>query len=106
MDVDALRKHKDGVIGKLTGGLSGMAKARKVDVIRGYGHFLDPNHIEVEETTGSSQDKTGAKKVVKFKNCIIAAGSGAVHLPFIPGIRASSIPPARWNCARCRARCW
>jgi dihydrolipoamide dehydrogenase len=42
VDVDALRKHKDGVIGKLTGGLSGMAKARKVDVIRGYGSFLDP----------------------------------------------------------------
>ncbi|NMG69094.1 dihydrolipoyl dehydrogenase [Parazoarcus communis] len=84
IDVDALRKHKDGVIGKLTGGLAGMAKARKVDIIRGYGHFLDPHHIEVEETTGSSQDKTGAKKVVRFKQCIIAAGSAAVHLPFIP----------------------
>jgi len=84
VDVDALRKHKDGVIGKLTGGLSGMAKARKVDVIRGYGSFLDPNHLEVEETTGSAQDKTGAKKVVKFRHCIIAAGSAAVHLPFIP----------------------
>ncbi len=84
VDVDALRKHKDGVIGKLTGGLAGMAKARKVDVIRGYGSFLDPHHIEVEETTGSAQDKTGAKKVVKFKQCSIAAGSAAVHLPFIP----------------------
>ena len=84
VDVDALRKHKDGVIGKLTGGLSGMAKARKVDVIRGYGHFLDPHHLEVEETTGDAQDKTGAKKVVKFRHCIIAAGSAAVHLPFIP----------------------
>ena len=84
VDVDALRKHKDSVIGKLTGGLAGMAKARKVDVIRGYGHFLDPHHLEVEETTGTSQDKTGAKKVVKFKQCIIAAGSAAVHLPFIP----------------------
>ncbi|MBN8443357.1 MAG: dihydrolipoyl dehydrogenase, partial [Thauera sp.] len=84
VDVDALRKHKDGVIGKLTGGLSGMAKARKVDVIRGYGSFLDPHHLEVEETTGSAQDKTGAKKVVKFRHCIIAAGSAAVHLPFIP----------------------
>lgn len=84
IDVDALRKHKDDVIGKLTGGLAGMAKARKVDIIRGYGHFLDPHHIEVEETTGSSQDKTGAKKVVRFKQCIIAAGSAAVHLPFIP----------------------
>ncbi|MBP7422125.1 MAG: dihydrolipoyl dehydrogenase [Sulfuritalea sp.] len=84
VDVDALRKHKDGVIGKLTGGLAGMAKARKVDVIRGYGSFLDPHHLEVEETTGSAQDKTGAKKVVKFRHCIIAAGSAAVHLPFIP----------------------
>ena len=84
VDIDALRRHKDGVIGKLTGGLSGMAKARKVDVIRGYGSFLDPNHLEVEETTGASQDKTGAKKVVKFKHCIIAAGSAAVHLPFLP----------------------
>ena len=84
VDVDALRAHKDKVVGKLTGGLSGMAKGRKVDVIRGYGSFLDPNHIEVEETTGDAQDKTGAKKVVKFKQCIIAAGSAAVHLPFIP----------------------
>ena len=84
IDIDALRKHKDGIVGKLTGGLTGMAKARKVDVIRGYGHFLDPHHIEVEETTGDSQDKTGAKKVVKFKQAIIAAGSAAMHLPFIP----------------------
>jgi len=84
VDVDALRAHKDKVVGKLTGGLAGMAKGRKVDIIRGYGHFLDPNHIEVEETTGTSQEKTGAKKVVKFKQCIIAAGSAAVHLPFIP----------------------
>ena len=84
VDVDALRSHKDKVVGKLTGGLAGMAKGRKVDVIRGYGNFLDPNHIEVEETAGTAQDKTGAKKVVKFRNCIIAAGSAAVHLPFIP----------------------
>ena len=84
VDIDALRKHKDGVVGKLTGGLAGMAKGRKVDMIRGYGHFLDPHHIEVEVTTGDGQDKTGEKKVVKFKQCIIAAGSAAVHLPFIP----------------------
>ena len=84
VDVDALRKHKDGVIGKLTGGLGGMAKARKVDIVRGYGSFLDPNHVEVELTTGDAQDKTGEKKVIRFKQCIIAAGSAAVHLPFIP----------------------
>ena len=84
VNVDALRAHKDKVVGKLTGGLAGMAKGRKVDIIRGYGSFLDPNHIAVEETTGTSQDKTGNNKVVKFKQCIIAAGSAAVHLPFIP----------------------
>jgi dihydrolipoamide dehydrogenase len=84
VDLKALRAHKDKVVGKLTGGLAGMAKARKVEIVRGYGHFLDPHHLEVEETTGEGQDKTGAKKVIRFKQCIIAAGSAAVHLPFIP----------------------
>jgi dihydrolipoamide dehydrogenase len=84
VDIDKLRAHKDKVVGKLTGGLAGMAKGRKVDIVRGYGHFLDPNHIEVEVTDGNAQNKTGAKKVIKFKQCIIAAGSAAVHLPFIP----------------------
>ena len=84
VDIDKLRAHKEKVVGKLTGGLAGMAKGRKVEVVRGYGAFIDPNHIEVEVTDGAGQDKTGAKKVVKFKQCIIAAGSAAVHLPFIP----------------------
>ncbi len=84
VDIDKLRAHKDKVVGKLTGGLAGMAKARKVEVVRGYGHFLDAHHLEVEETTGNGQDKTGAKKVVRFQKCIIAAGSAAFHLPFIP----------------------
>ncbi len=84
VDIDKLRAHKEKVVGKLTGGLAGMAKGRKVEVVRGYGHFLDPHHIEVEVTDGNGQDKTGAKKVIKFQKCIIAAGSAAVHLPFIP----------------------
>jgi len=84
VDIDKLRAHKEKVVGKLTGGLSGMAKARKVDVVRGYGHFLDAFHLEVEGTTGGAQDKTGETKVIRFRNCIIAAGSAAVHLPFIP----------------------
>ena len=84
VDIDKLRAHKDKVVGKLTGGLAGMAKGRKVNIVRGYGHFLDPHHIEVEETTGSSQEKTGVKKVIKFQKCIVAAGSAAMHLPFIP----------------------
>ena len=84
VDIDKLRAHKSKVVGKLTGGLSGMAKARKVDIVRGYGHFLDAHHLEVEATTGEAQDKTGDKKVIRFQKCIIAAGSAAVHLPFIP----------------------
>jgi dihydrolipoamide dehydrogenase len=53
-------------------------------VVRGVGEFLDPHHLQVEETTGTGQDKTGKKQTIKFRNCIIAAGSQAVHLPFMP----------------------
>ncbi|MFG5775944.1 dihydrolipoyl dehydrogenase [Comamonas sp. J-3] len=84
VNIDQLRGHKEKVIGKLTTGLGGMAKMRKVTILRGYGNFVSANHIEVEETTGDGQDKTGSKKVVQFKNAIIAAGSQAVHLPFMP----------------------
>ena len=84
VNVDTLRGHKEKVISKLTGGLGQMAKMRKVTIVRGYGHFVGSHHLEVEETTGSGQDKTGAKKVVQFKNAIIAAGSQAVRLPFMP----------------------
>jgi len=52
--------------------------------VRGYGHFIDANHVEVEETTGDGQAKTGTKKTVHFKQAIIAAGSAAVRLPFLP----------------------
>jgi dihydrolipoamide dehydrogenase len=84
VDLAKLRAHKNKVVGKLTGGLAGMAKARKVTVVRGYGHFLDAHHLEVEVTTGDGQDKTGVKKVVKFAKAIIAAGSMPVRLPFVP----------------------
>lgn len=84
VNIDKLRSHKEKVIGKLTGGLAAMAKMRKVTVVRGYGAFVGPNHVEVEETTGTGQDKTGSKTVVAFKRCIIAAGSQAVRLPFLP----------------------
>jgi len=82
--IDKLRGHKEKVIAKLTGGLGAMAKMRKVTIVRGYGSFVGANHIEVEETTGTGQDKTGSKKVVAFKRAIIAAGSQAVRLPFMP----------------------
>ncbi len=84
VNIDTLRGHKEKVIGKLTGGLGAMAKMRKVTVLRGYGHFVGTHHVEVEETSGTSQEKTGAKKVVTFQRAIIAAGSQAVRLPFLP----------------------
>jgi dihydrolipoamide dehydrogenase len=84
VNIDKLRGHKEKVIGKLTGGLAAMAKMRKVTTVRGYGAFVGPNHVEVEETTGTSQEKTGQKQVIAFKKCIIAAGSQAVRLPFMP----------------------
>ncbi len=76
VDIDKLRAHKAKVVGKLTGGLAGMAKARKVQVVQGVGAFLDPHHIGVETADG--------RKVVKFAQAVIAAGSAAVKLPFIP----------------------
>ncbi len=77
IDLDALRAHKDGVIKQMTGGLAGMAKARKVNVVQGLGQFVSPHHIEVTAVDGS-------KKVVQFKQAIIAAGSSVVKLPFVP----------------------
>jgi len=84
VDAAKLLAHKNKVVGKLTGGLSAMAKMRKVTVVRGYGAFVDPHHVQVEETTGNGQDKTGKTQTIRFKQCIIAAGSQAVRLPFLP----------------------
>jgi dihydrolipoamide dehydrogenase len=84
LNIDKLRGHKEKVIGKLTGGLAAMAKMRKVTVVRGYGAFTGSHRVTVEETTGAAQDKTGSQQVIAFKRCIIAAGSQAVRLPFLP----------------------
>nr|WP_231908050.1 dihydrolipoyl dehydrogenase [Cupriavidus malaysiensis] len=84
IDLDGLRHYKQSVVGKLTNGLAGMAKARKVQVVRGIGSFLDPHHLEVELTEGEGKQATGKKTVIRFEKAIIAAGSQAVKLPFIP----------------------
>jgi dihydrolipoamide dehydrogenase len=84
IDLDKLRGWKNKVVGKLTGGLAGMAKARKVEVVRGVGAFLDAHHAAVELTDGPGQARTGAKKIVRFEKAIIAAGSQSVWLPFMP----------------------
>ncbi|HEX7388317.1 MAG TPA: dihydrolipoyl dehydrogenase [Castellaniella sp.] len=77
IDLDKLRGFKESVVGKLTGGLAGMAKARKVSVIRGVGNFDDPHHLTVTLTDGG-------QTTVKFASAIIAAGSQSVKLPFLP----------------------
>jgi dihydrolipoamide dehydrogenase len=78
IDLAKLRSHKEKVVGRLTGGLAGMAKARKVTVLEGIGRFLDPHHLEVVPKNGAG------RKVVKFDRAIIAAGSQAIKLPFVP----------------------
>ena len=84
IDLDKLRGWRNQVVAKLTGGLSGMAKARKVTTLRGNARFVDSNHIEVTVTEGTGRQETNAKQVVRFKNAIIAAGSQVVNLPFMP----------------------
>jgi dihydrolipoamide dehydrogenase len=76
VDIGALRGWKDSVVGKLTGGLEGLAKARKVKVVRGHGRFTGANVIAVEGDDGVTK--------VSFDQCIIAAGSEPVTLPFVP----------------------
>jgi dihydrolipoamide dehydrogenase len=78
IDLDTLRAHKDGIVKKLTTGLAGMAKGRKVERLQGSGRFLDAHHLEVSAASG------GPAHVVKFAQAIIAAGSHAVTLPFMP----------------------
>ncbi len=78
INIDELRAYKDKVITKMTGGLAGMAKARKVNVVQGVGQFVSPNHIEVTAADGT-------RKVIAFQKAIIAAGSAVVNLPFVQG---------------------
>src|SRR4051812_20284304 len=81
IDIDKVREFKNGVVGRLTGGLESLAKQRKVQVVRGTGEFTGPNTIQVGDTS------------VAFDNCIIAAGSGGGTLPFPPGGDRSLAPP-------------
>jgi len=79
LDLAKLRTHKEKVIGKLTGGLAAMAKMRKVTVVQGKAEFLDPFHLGV-----SLGGPAGGTQTIKFKQAVIAAGSEAVKLPFLP----------------------
>lgn len=76
IDLDGLRKFKDGVVGKLTKGLAGLAKGRKVTVVQGTAQFASPHSLEVGTKEG--------RKVVSFDHCIIAAGSQPARIPGFP----------------------
>ena len=77
IDIDKLRGFKESVIGKLTGGLAGMAKMRKVEVVEGFATFKNDHHLEVKLTKGG-------ERTISFNKAIIAAGSSVVNLPFMP----------------------
>ncbi|SMN11065.1 Dihydrolipoamide dehydrogenase of pyruvate dehydrogenase complex [uncultured Candidatus Thioglobus sp.] len=74
IDIDGVRKNKDDIVGKLTGGIKALANARKVKVIIGYGKFISNNQIKIE----------GSDEVVEFEQCIIAAGSRVTKIPAFP----------------------
>jgi dihydrolipoamide dehydrogenase len=76
IDLDGLRKFKDGVVSKLTGGLGTMAKLRKVKVVEGRGQFASPHLLAVETKNGI--------ETVSFDHCIIAAGSQSARIPGLP----------------------
>lgn len=77
IDKAKILKYKDDVVAKLTGGLKGMAQMRKVKIVQGYGKFISDKELAVEAADG---------KVTKitFDNCVIAAGSSVIKLPFVP----------------------
>jgi dihydrolipoamide dehydrogenase len=79
IDLAQLRAHKDKVVGRLTTGLSGIAKARSVEVVRGSGQFVDAHRVEIQDGDN--------RRVVSFKFAIIAAGSEAIRLSFLPDDR-------------------
>lgn len=77
IDLDKVRAGKEAVVSKLTGGLAGIAKARKVTVVEGLAAFTDPNTLV-------ARDRDGNPTTIKFDYAIIAAGSRPIQLPFIP----------------------
>jgi dihydrolipoamide dehydrogenase len=77
IDIEQLRGWKDGVVGRLVGGVNGLAKKRKVTVVTGRGRFTSMNQLEVTADDGSTQ-------TVGFEQAIIACGSEPIRLPFVP----------------------
>jgi dihydrolipoamide dehydrogenase len=76
LDLDKIRAFKDSVVNKLTGGLTGLAKRRKVTVVQGHGSFEGSHLMSVEGASG--------RQTVAFHNAIIAAGSSVIEIPDFP----------------------
>ena len=106
IDLPALRNWKQSVISKLTTGLSGMAKARKVRVVRGIGSFTGPNTLQVELTQGegkalmvscrpSLSNRRSSQPAVRPCGC-----------PSCPTTPGWSTPPERYNSAPFQSGCW
>lgn len=77
IELDEIRNYKSSVVSKLTGGLAGMAKMRKVEVIQGVASFKDDHHLDIQQADGTT-------RTLSFDKAIIAAGSHAIKLPFMP----------------------
>src|SRR5512143_2412808 len=84
LDLAKLRAWKDKVVGKLVRGVGNMAKGRKVEVVQGVGRFLDSHRLRVDLTSGKGRATTGESRTIRFEKAIIAAGSQAIALPFMP----------------------
>ncbi len=76
IDLKGINEFKGKVVGKLTGGLAGLARQRNVTVVHGVGEFVDQNTLQV--------DNNGEVTRIGFENCIIAAGSQATEIPVFP----------------------
>jgi dihydrolipoamide dehydrogenase len=74
IDLEGVKKNKDGIVNKLTGGIHALAKARKVKVINGYAKFLSKNQVSLD----------GSDEVIEFEQCIISVGSRVTKLPMFP----------------------
>ncbi|MBC8494492.1 MAG: dihydrolipoyl dehydrogenase [Candidatus Thioglobus sp.] len=74
IDIDGVRGNKEGVVSKLTGGIKALAKARKVNVVTGYGKFISNNQIAIDDSD----------EIIEFEQCIIAAGSRVTKIPAFP----------------------
>ena len=74
IDIDGVRSNKENIVGKLTGGIKALAKARKVNVVKGYGKFISNNQIAI----------ANSDEIIEFEQCIIAAGSRVTKIPDFP----------------------